>query len=226
MHCSKFQLVRNPVRNFSFSIIFVESWKRWQTRRIYITFSLVAKDGRVCQRSDTGSLNLFAPERRWRHCSTGSDSSTGSSEASVWTTGVAQKLAKANAKSTSDMWPGSKRFTRGKNLEEGALLVGARPSNNSESSDTTDTTATTTTTTTMPSKLTAMVSVRFRPVETFLRVAMHLCACRRDLCLQPWESCGAACKIDDLLANRFFVTDDISNSFRELTTLRRDIRQN
>ncbi|XP_017766199.1 PREDICTED: beta-3 adrenergic receptor-like [Eufriesea mexicana] len=94
-------------------------------------------------------------KRRWRHCSTGSDSSTGSSEASVWTTGVAQKLAKVNAKSASDMWPASRRFVRGKNLEEGALLVGARPSNNSESSDTTDTTATTTTTT-MPSKLVTM----------------------------------------------------------------------
>lgn len=97
-------------------------------------------------------------ERRWRHCSTGSDSSTGSSEASVWTTGVAQKLAKANAKSSSDMWSASRRLVRGKNLEEGALLVGARPSNNSESSDTTDTTATTTTTT-MPSKLTTVVSM-------------------------------------------------------------------
>lgn len=98
-------------------------------------------------------------ERRWRHCSTGSDSSTGSSETSVWTTGVAQKLVKANVKSASDMWPASRRFVRGKNLEEGPLLVGARPSNNSESSDTTDTTATTTTTT-MPSKQVAMVSVR------------------------------------------------------------------
>lgn len=98
---------------------------------------------------------LPCDKRRWRHCSTGSDSSTGSSEASVWTTGVAQKLAKANAKSSSDMWSASRRLVRGKNLEEGALLVGARPSNNSESSDTTDTTATTTTTT-MPSKLTTV----------------------------------------------------------------------
>ncbi|XP_003703978.1 uncharacterized protein LOC100883779 [Megachile rotundata] len=94
---------------------------------------------------------LPCDKRRWRHCSTGSDSSTGSSEASVWTTGVAQKLAKANAKHASDMWPASRRFARGKNLEEGAVLVNARPSNNSESSDTTDTTATTTTTT-MPTK--------------------------------------------------------------------------
>ncbi|XP_076627821.1 uncharacterized protein LOC143345013 [Colletes latitarsis] len=104
---------------------------------------------------------LPCDKRRWRHCSTGSDSSTGSSEASVWTTGVAQKLTKANVKNSSDMWPSSRRFARGKNLEEGALLVGVRPSNNSESSDTTDTTATTTTTT-MPTKATAMENGGYR----------------------------------------------------------------
>lgn len=112
-------------------------------------------------------------ERRWRHCSTGSDSSTGSSEASVWTTGVAQKLAKANAKSSSDMWSASRRLVRGKNLEEGALLVGARPSNNSESSDTTDTTATTTTTT-MPSKLTTVVS-KYASRRTHNRIQASFC---------------------------------------------------
>ncbi|XP_043578353.1 uncharacterized protein LOC122565903 isoform X2 [Bombus pyrosoma] len=104
---------------------------------------------------------LPCDKRRWRHCSTGSDSSTGSSETSVWTTGVAQKLVKANVKSASDMWPASRRFVRGKNLEEGPLLIGARPSNNSESSDTTDTTATTTTTT-MPSKQVAMENGGYR----------------------------------------------------------------
>lgn len=113
-------------------------------------------------------------ERRWRHCSTGSDSSTGSSEASVWTTGVAQKLAKANAKSSSDMWSASRRLVRGKNLEEGALLVGARPSNNSESSDTTDTTATTTTTT-MPSKLTTVVSKYASRRTTHNRIQASFC---------------------------------------------------
>ncbi|XP_033361415.1 beta-3 adrenergic receptor-like isoform X1 [Bombus vosnesenskii] len=107
---------------------------------------------------------LPCEKRRWRHCSTGSDSSTGSSETSVWTTGVAQKLVKANVKSASDMWPASRRFVRGKNLEEGPLLVGARPSNNSESSDTTDTTATTTTTT-MPSKQVAMENGGYREKE-------------------------------------------------------------
>ncbi|XP_033175224.1 uncharacterized protein LOC100741614 isoform X2 [Bombus impatiens] len=107
---------------------------------------------------------LPCDKRRWRHCSTGSDSSTGSSETSVWTTGVAQKLVKANVKSASDMWPASRRFVRGKNLEEGPLLVGARPSNNSESSDTTDTTATTTTTT-MPSKQVAMENGGYREKE-------------------------------------------------------------
>ncbi|XP_033306874.1 uncharacterized protein LOC117209229 isoform X2 [Bombus bifarius] len=107
---------------------------------------------------------LPCDKRRWRHCSTGSDSSTGSSETSVWTTGVAQKLVKANVKSASDMWPASRRFVRGKNLEEGPLLVGARPSNNSESSDTTDTTATTTTTT-MPNKQVAMENGGYREKE-------------------------------------------------------------
>ncbi|XP_017882475.1 uncharacterized protein LOC108626361 [Ceratina calcarata] len=108
---------------------------------------------------------LPCDKRRWRHCSTGSDSSTGSSEASIWTTGVAQKLqAKASAKCGTDVWPASRRFARGKNLEEGPLLFSVRPSNNSESSDTTDTTATTTTTT-MASKPAAMENGGYREKE-------------------------------------------------------------
>ncbi|XP_066589154.1 histamine H2 receptor-like isoform X5 [Prorops nasuta] len=86
-------------------------------------------------------------ERRWRHCSTGSDSSTGSSDASVWTTGVIQKVTKGSFRNSTDVWPAAKRFIRGKPLEEGALLVSTRANNNSESSDTTDTTLTTPATT-------------------------------------------------------------------------------
>ncbi|XP_077272623.1 uncharacterized protein LOC143903101 isoform X2 [Temnothorax americanus] len=87
-------------------------------------------------------------ERRWRHCSTGSESSTGSSDASVWTTGVTPKYGKSNAKN-SDGWSSHTRHVRSKNLEEGALSTAIRPNNNSESSDTTDTTTATTTTTTL-----------------------------------------------------------------------------
>ncbi|XP_011687876.1 PREDICTED: uncharacterized protein LOC105450015 isoform X1 [Wasmannia auropunctata] len=87
-------------------------------------------------------------KRRWRHCSTGSESSTGSSDASVWTTGVVPKYGKGNAKN-SDGWSSRTRYVRGKNLEEGALSTTIRPNNNSESSDTTDTTTATTTTTTL-----------------------------------------------------------------------------
>lgn len=86
-------------------------------------------------------------KRRWRHCSTGSESSTGSSDASVWTTGVTPKYSKGNAKN-SDGWSSRTRHIRGKNLEEG-ILTAIRPNNNSESSDTTDTTTATTTTTTL-----------------------------------------------------------------------------
>ncbi|XP_043488288.1 uncharacterized protein LOC122515138 [Polistes fuscatus] len=86
-------------------------------------------------------------KRRWRYCSTGSDSSTGSSETNVWTTGVAQKMGKNNVKNMADVWPASRRLIRVKTLEEDSLSIGIRPNNNSESSDTTDTTATTTTTT-------------------------------------------------------------------------------
>ncbi|XP_011341328.1 uncharacterized protein LOC105281643 isoform X2 [Ooceraea biroi] len=93
-------------------------------------------------------------ERRWRHCSTGSESSTGSSDASVWTTGVTPKYAKGNAKSNSADGSSSRRYAHGKNLEEGALSTAVRPSNNSESSDTTDTTTATTTTTTLLKSLT------------------------------------------------------------------------
>ncbi|KAK2583140.1 hypothetical protein KPH14_009164 [Odynerus spinipes] len=85
-------------------------------------------------------------KRRWRYCSTGSDSSTGSSETNIWTTGVAQKMIKNNLKNTTDAWPVSRRLLRGKTLEEDTLSTVIRPNNNnSESSDTTDTTATTTT---------------------------------------------------------------------------------
>ncbi|XP_024941854.1 uncharacterized protein LOC107268717 [Cephus cinctus] len=86
-------------------------------------------------------------KRRWRHRSTGSDSSTGSSEGGIWTTGVAPKIAKTNVRSSTEIWPMGRRFTKVKTLEEGAIFAAVRPNNNSESSDTTDTTATTVTTT-------------------------------------------------------------------------------
>ncbi|KAL0124722.1 hypothetical protein PUN28_006526 [Cardiocondyla obscurior] len=89
-------------------------------------------------------------ERRWRHCSTGSESSTGSSDASVWTTGVTPKYTKSNAKSP-DGWSSRARQVRGKNLDESVLSTSTRPNNNSESSDTTDTTTATTTTTLLKS---------------------------------------------------------------------------
>nr|XP_050866204.1 uncharacterized protein LOC127071218 [Vespula vulgaris]XP_050866205.1 uncharacterized protein LOC127071218 [Vespula vulgaris]XP_050866206.1 uncharacterized protein LOC127071218 [Vespula vulgaris]XP_050866207.1 uncharacterized protein LOC127071218 [Vespula vulgaris] len=92
-------------------------------------------------------------KRRWRYCSTGSDSSTGSSETNVWTTGVAQKMGKNNLKNMTDVWPASRRLIRVRTLEEDSLSTGIRPNNNSESSDTTDTTATTTTTTTTTTTL-------------------------------------------------------------------------
>ncbi|XP_034951902.1 uncharacterized protein [Chelonus insularis] len=85
-------------------------------------------------------------KKRWRHISTGSDSSTGSSDASVWTTGIVQKMTRGNSKNTTDSWSAGKRFIRVCTLEEGALLfTGIRV--NSESSDTTDTTLTTGTST-------------------------------------------------------------------------------
>ncbi|XP_029158831.1 galanin receptor type 3-like isoform X2 [Nylanderia fulva] len=80
-------------------------------------------------------------ERRWRDCSTGSDSSTGSSDASVWTTNVTPKSVKGSGRNSS------RRHARGKNVEENAPAI--RATNNSESSDTTDTTTVTTTTTTL-----------------------------------------------------------------------------
>ncbi|XP_050456084.1 galanin receptor type 3-like isoform X3 [Cataglyphis hispanica] len=90
-------------------------------------------------------------ERRWRNCSTGSESSTGSSDASIWTTNVTPKSVKGNASRNSiDGWS-SRRYVRGKNLEEGPLSTVIRPNNNSESSDTTDTTTATTTTTLLKS---------------------------------------------------------------------------
>lgn len=97
-------------------------------------------------------------ERRWRNCSTGSDSSTGSSDASVWTTNVTPKSVKGNtSRNSMDGWS-SRRYVRGKNLEEGPLSTAIRPNNNSESSDTTDTTTATTTTTTLLKSL-AVVSI-------------------------------------------------------------------
>ncbi|KAL2731088.1 beta-3 adrenergic receptor-like [Vespula squamosa] len=95
----------------------------------------------------SNSAHPSCEKRRWRYCSTGSDSSTGSSETNVWTTGVAQKMGKNNLKNMTDVWPASRRLIRVRTLEEDSLSRGIRPNNNSESSDTTDTTATTTTTT-------------------------------------------------------------------------------
>ncbi|XP_025269562.1 uncharacterized protein LOC105248433 isoform X2 [Camponotus floridanus] len=89
-------------------------------------------------------------KHRWRDCSTGSESSTGSSDASVWTTNVTPKSVKGNARNSIDCWS-SRRYVRGKNLEEGSLSTSIRPNNNSESSDTTDTTTATTTTTLLKS---------------------------------------------------------------------------
>ncbi|XP_070172155.1 uncharacterized protein [Polyergus mexicanus] len=88
-------------------------------------------------------------KRRWRNCSTGSESSTGSSDASVWTTNVTPKSVKGNtSKNSMEGWS-SRRYVCGKNLEEDPLSTAIRPNNNSESSDTTDTTTATTTTTTL-----------------------------------------------------------------------------
>ncbi|XP_043272785.1 uncharacterized protein [Venturia canescens] len=85
-------------------------------------------------------------KRRWRHISTESDSSTGSSDASsVWTTGVTPKIARiANLKNCIENWPSGKCFERVKTLEEaGTSVTGVREtSNNSESSEGTDTTTT------------------------------------------------------------------------------------
>jgi hypothetical protein len=102
-------------------------------------------------------------ERRWRHCSTGSESSTGSSDASVWTTGVSPKYAKGNTKNSTN-GSSSRRYVRAKNLEEGALLTSIRPGNNSESSDTTDTTTATTTTTTLLKSLVVVSASSFAPL--------------------------------------------------------------
>lgn len=90
-------------------------------------------------------------EQRWRQTSGGSDSSTGSSETSVWTTKMLPKISGCSLKYSVDNWPAG-------TLEEGAMMIaGIRASNNSESSDTTDTTATTTTTTILPTKQISMV---------------------------------------------------------------------
>lgn len=108
-------------------------------------------------RGENSHLYRACIEHRWRDCSTGSESSTGSSDASVWTTNVTPKSVKGNARNSIDGWS-SRRYVRGKNLEEGPLSTSIRPNNNSESSDTTDTTTATTTTTTLLKSL-AVVSI-------------------------------------------------------------------
>ncbi|XP_018405877.1 PREDICTED: beta-3 adrenergic receptor-like [Cyphomyrmex costatus] len=133
------------------SIAMCETPKR--SPRILITraYSEESQDGGSPLLRKSLNSNINPPpceKRRWRHCSTGSESSTGSSESSVWTTGVAPKYGKSSAKNT-DGWSSRTRYIRGENLEEGALSSTMRPNNNSESSDTTDTTTATTTTTTL-----------------------------------------------------------------------------
>ncbi|XP_046836276.1 uncharacterized protein LOC124431909 [Vespa crabro] len=138
-----------------------------QSPRILITRACSEEsqnDGSPLFRKSHPSNSTHHPpceKRRWRYCSTGSDSSTGSSETNVWTTGVvAHKMGKNNLKNVTDVWPASRRLIRVRTLEEDSLSTGIRPNNNnnnnhnnnnnnnSESSDTTDNTATTTTTTT------------------------------------------------------------------------------
>lgn len=99
---------------------------------------------RYCNDFD-GSESIENDERRWRQRSTGSDSSTGSSDASVWTTGVMQKQSRG--KNGMENWPIGRRFVRVKTLEEGVIFIGNRPLERSESSDNTENTATTTTST-------------------------------------------------------------------------------
>ncbi|KYN45137.1 hypothetical protein ALC56_00387 [Trachymyrmex septentrionalis] len=134
------------------SIAMCETPKR--SPRILITraYSEESQDGGSPLLRKFLNSNINPPpceKRRWRHCSTGSESSTGSSDASVWTTGVVPKYGKGNTKNSTDGWSSRTRYVRGKNLEEGALSTTTRPNNNSESSDTTDTTTATTTTTTL-----------------------------------------------------------------------------
>ncbi|XP_012235941.1 uncharacterized protein [Linepithema humile] len=121
--------------------------------RILITraYSEESQDGEspLLRKPFNSNTNLPPCEkRRWRHCSIGSESSTESSDASVWTTGVAPKYVKGNAKNSADGWS-SRRGAHDENLEEGALSTAVRPNNNSESSDTTTDTTTATTTTTL-----------------------------------------------------------------------------
>ncbi|XP_051160455.1 uncharacterized protein LOC127281023 isoform X2 [Leptopilina boulardi] len=91
-------------------------------------------------------VSQICEKRRWRQRSTGSDSSTGSSDASVWTTGVMQKSS-SRGKNSMDAWPIGRRFVRVKTLEEGVIFIGNRQLERSESSDNTENTATTTTST-------------------------------------------------------------------------------
>ncbi|XP_029158830.1 beta-3 adrenergic receptor-like isoform X1 [Nylanderia fulva] len=113
--------------------------------RILITraYSEESQDGSspLLRKSPNSNTNPPPEKRRWRDCSTGSDSSTGSSDASVWTTNVTPKSVKGSGRNSS------RRHARGKNVEENAPAI--RATNNSESSDTTDTTTVTTTTTTL-----------------------------------------------------------------------------
>ncbi|XP_051160458.1 uncharacterized protein LOC127281023 isoform X4 [Leptopilina boulardi] len=110
---------------------------------------------RFCNDFD-GSESIENDERRWRQRSTGSDSSTGSSDASVWTTGVMQKSS-SRGKNSMDAWPIGRRFVRVKTLEEGVIFIGNRQLERSESSDNTENTATTTTST-LPRTLKTMNS--------------------------------------------------------------------
>ncbi|XP_033225333.1 G-protein coupled receptor 161-like [Belonocnema kinseyi] len=105
------------------------------------TFSAATSDLQICE------------NRRWTQPSIGSDSSTGSSDASVWTTGVKQKGRNSN-KNAMDAWTIG-RFVRVKTLEEGVIFIGkTRNEQNSESSENTDNTATTTST--LPSRTLTM----------------------------------------------------------------------
>ncbi|XP_057321857.1 uncharacterized protein LOC130665464 [Microplitis mediator] len=132
----------------------IDTSKRSPIILITRTHSVEIPDGGgspVLKRSCIASGNfgtIVTDKRRWRHISTGSDSSTGSSDASsIWTTGIAHRAAKGNLKNSIDNWPIAIRH-----VPLGILFNGLRASNNSESSDTTDTTATTTTST-LPSKI-------------------------------------------------------------------------
>ncbi|XP_015121815.1 uncharacterized protein LOC107044452 [Diachasma alloeum] len=120
-------------------------------------------------RPTTNSSTTSNDTKRRRNTSAGSDSSTGSSDYSIWTTKISPKGNVVNFKNSVDNWPVGRRFTRVKTLEEGAtMFAGIRRSNNSESSDTTDTTATTTTST-LPSRTTVPATEETKPMEEATR---------------------------------------------------------